>query len=80
MNKLIEVQDMIFKQMKRLDNDDLMKDNAKSEISRGNILSNNAATYLKAVNTGLNINNTATRTRQSLHSLQKELGIIDDED
>lgn len=80
MNKLIEVQDMIFKQMKRLDNDDFMKDNAKSEISRGNILSNNASTYLKAVNTGLNINNTATRTRQSLHSLQKELGIIDDED
>lgn len=80
MNKLVEVQDMVFNQMKRLDNDDLMKKNAKSELSRGNILSNNASTYLKAVNTGLSIKNTATRTGQNLHSLQKELGIIADED
>lgn len=80
MNKLIEIQDMIYNQIKRLDNDDLMKTDLKSELSRGNIISNNAATYLKAVNTGLSIKNTATRTGQNLHALQKELGIVANED
>lgn len=80
MNKLIEVQEIVFNQLNRLDDDALMKTDLKNELNRGNIISNNASTYLKAVNTGLNISNTAKRTGQSLRELQKELGIVVDED
>lgn len=80
MNKLIKVQEIVFNQLNRLDNDNLMKTDLKNELNRGNIISNNAATYLKAVNTGLSISNTAKRTGQSLRELQKELGIVVDED
>lgn len=52
--KLNKIQEMLMREMERLDNDEIMKDNT-IEIARGNALSQNAVTYIKTINAGLRI-------------------------
>lgn len=77
-NKIIEIQEMLMREMKRLDCDDLMKENGNNEIARSNALSNSATTYIKAINTSLRIIDTAEKNNQTQESLTKELGLSDE--
>ena len=74
-NKLITIQEMLMREMKRLDNENV--DN--NEISRSNALSNNAMTYIKTINLGLRIKETAIKNEMSTEALKKELGLDEKE-
>lgn len=74
-NKIITVQEMLMRQMERLDNDETMKHNGSEEIARSNSLSNTATTYIKAINTTLRVIETANKNEQTTNSLMKTLGI-----
>lgn len=63
-NKIIDVQEIVFNQLKRLDNNEEMGFKAKEEIERANVISNNAQTFIKALNIQLNIMQFAHKTNQ----------------
>lgn len=73
-NKLIKIQELLMKEMERLGNGEI---NA-NEVARSNALSNNALTFIKSVNLGLRIKETATKMRVAESSLTKELGVSDE--
>lgn len=74
-NKIIDVQEMLFRQMKRLDDDKLMSIESNMEIVRSNALSNQATTYIKAINTQMRIVESANKAGITKESLTKELGL-----
>ena len=74
-NKIITVQEMLMRQMERLDNNELMFNENNNEIARSNALTNNATEYLKAVNTTLRIIETAKRNEITTNALMKTIGI-----
>lgn len=74
-NKIIAVQEMLMRQMERLDDNELMKKSGIEEIARSNAMSNNATTYIKAINTTLRVMETANKNEQTANSLMKSLGI-----
>ena len=48
-NKILELQDIVFNQLKRLDDDKLMEEKAGVEILRGNTIANDVKAYLSIV-------------------------------
>ena len=60
-NKIIDIQEIVFKQLKRLDDDKLMEESGAEEIARSNVISNNAQTFIKSVNTQIKIMEMAER-------------------
>lgn len=54
MEELKEIQKMVMNEMKRLDDNDYMKDN-KDEIARANALSQNATVFVKTINTSIRL-------------------------
>ncbi len=78
-NNIIEIQEMLMREMKRLDNDAIMQREGKEEVARGNALSQSANTFIKSVNLGLRVIEVADKTNTNKTTLAKELGIdIDD--
>ena len=75
-NKVIEVQEIIFEEMKRLNDDKIImsKDGGK-ELARSTALYNQATNYIKAVNTNLRIIEMAKRTSQSVKDMTTYLGL-----
>ena len=73
-NKIIEVQDILFKEMKRIDNTDghTVKE-AKLEFSRATALYNMSTGFIKTLNANLNIMNLAKRTETKYETLMKKL-------
>lgn len=78
-NQIINVQEMLMRQMKRLDDNNIMKKDGDSEIKRSNALTNNATTYIKAINTSLRIIESANKNQQTTNSLMETLGIDEKE-
>jgi len=78
-NKIIEVQEIVFNQLKRLDNDKLMEEIGAEEIARSNVISNNAQTFIKSVNLNLKIMEFAKKQDRQVKAITKELGLIEDE-
>ena len=74
-NKIIDIQEILFNEMKRLNDEKYMNENGMAEISRSNALTNNALTYIKAINAQLRILETAEKNQQTSQSLIQELGI-----
>ena len=70
-NNLIKIQEMLIKEMERLDNDTI----DSMEIARGNTLSQNATTYIKTINVGLRVIEMSNKFDMSKEKLHKELGI-----
>ena len=79
-NKIIEVQDIVFEQLKRLNNDKEMEIKAKEEIERANVISNNAQTFIKALNIQLNIMQYADKVDQKVSYMYNKLGLSDEFD
>ncbi len=79
MNKIIDVQDIVYHELTRLNNltkNDLSSKVGKNEMARSNYISNNAQTFIKAVSLNIKINEMATRTRTNVNELRKELGVV----
>ena len=74
-NKLIDIQEILMRQMKRLDDDKVMEESGTTEIARSNALSNQATTYLKSLNTQLRILETAKTNEQTAEALKKQIGL-----
>ena len=78
-NKLIRVQEIIFDELNRLSNDEIMKSGfGKREIERSNVISNNAQTFLKLVNANLKIREVAKRNGTQYQKLMEELNLIEE--
>lgn len=74
-NNLIKIQEMLMRQMERLDNDSLMSVNNKEEVARGNALSQNAVTFLKSVNVGIRVIEVSDKMNINKNELTNQLGI-----
>ena len=74
-NTIISIQEMLMREMKRLDDNNYMKSAGKDEVLRSNALTNNAATYIKSVNLSLRIMEVADKNERQVSSLSKDLGI-----
>lgn len=77
-NKIIEIQDTIFKQIKRLDDNIIMNNNGRDEIARANAISNASTSFIKSINVQLAIFNIAARLEKSPEILAKELGLCEE--
>lgn len=75
-NNIIEIQGLLMKQMKRLD-EAVAKDVAV-EIGRSGALSQNAQAYLKAVATTLRVKEMSKRNPATELELLKETGIFEE--
>lgn len=78
-NNLIKMQEILMRQIERLDDNNIMKENAQLEISRGNSVALASTTFLKTVNVGLRIIESAEKYNMTKENLSKELGIINEE-
>ena len=72
-NKIIGIQNLLIKQMNRLDKS--TGKNINVEIHRSGALSQNAQAYLKAVGTQLRVKEFAIKTNTSENDLMKETGL-----
>lgn len=73
-NKIIDIQDTIYRQIERLDSD-----NSREEIARANAISNASASFIKSINLQLSVINTATKLNKDPKVLERELGICEEE-
>lgn len=79
-NKIIEVQDVLFQEMKRLNNKDFITDeNSKKELERSTAIYNQTTNFIKAINTNIAIRNLARWEETKYDVLVKELGLSDEE-
>lgn len=78
-NKILKIQEMLLNQMKRLDDEEIMKNNSKREIMRSGALSQSASAYVKAVNISLKIKELSKNNSKVEDLLKRELGIINEE-
>ena len=79
-NKIIEVQDVLFREMKRLTDKDFFTDeNSKKELERSTAIYNQTTNFIKAINTNIAIRNLARWEETKYDVLIKELGLSDEE-
>lgn len=78
-NRILKIQEMLYDEMNKLSDDEIMKAFAKREVSRSQALTQSAGAYIKAINTQLKVkelvNNNATKEKALLESL----GVIENE-
>ncbi len=79
-NKIIDIQEIVYNQLKRLDNNEDMEVKAKEEIERANVISNNAQTFIKALNIQLNIMQYADKVDKKVSYMYNKLGLSDEFD
>lgn len=77
-NKIIETQEILFKEMQRLDDDNMLDiDNKKTEreLSRATAMFNVATVFMKSLNANMAIMNMAHKTGEKYESLMNKLGV-----
>lgn len=77
-NNLLELQEMLMREARRLDDDEYMKYNGKDEVARGNTLSQSANTFIKSVNVGMRVIEIAEKYDINKNEITKELGIVNE--
>ena len=73
-NKIIEIQELLMKQMKRLDG--AVGKEINEEINRSGALSQNAQAYMKAVGTQLRVKELSRHNPSAELGMLKEVGIL----
>lgn len=76
-NDLIEMQKMLMKQMKRLDN--AVSNEISIEVARSGALSQNAQAYLKSINTSLRVKDMVKKNPLGEKTVLEEIGVLDEE-
>ena len=75
-NKIIEVQEILFQEMKRLNGENFLTDNnCNKEIARSTAIYNQATGFIKAVNTNISIINMAKREGTRVETIIEKLGL-----
>lgn len=77
-NNIIEIQELLMKQMKRLD--EAVGREVGTEINRSGALSQNAQAYIKAVGTQLRVKELSKRNPAAEIGILKEVGILYEEE
>ena len=78
-NNLIKMQEMLMREMERLDDmDNTIGIDKGEEISRANALSQSATTFIKSVNVGMRVIEMSNKYEIKKNKLTKELGIDDE--
>lgn len=77
-NEIIEIQQMLKKQMHRLD-EGCTRDEISLEINRSGALSQNAQAYLKAVATSLRVKEMVKNNPKAEETILKEIGVLNEE-
>lgn len=72
-NRLNEIQEMLIKEMNRLDSNGT--EDIIAEVSRSNALSQSALTFIKSINTQIRVREIADKQQKSINLVEKELGI-----
>lgn len=79
-NRLIKIQEMLYNQMTRLDDNDLMeKGLGKREIQRSGALSQSAGAYIKSVQTQLKVKEMTSKNPQAEKTVLSELGVLNED-
>lgn len=79
-NRLIKIQEMLYNQMKRLDDDNLMiKGLGQREIQRSGALSQSACAYIKTVGVSLKVRQMTKGNPSSENTVLRELGVLKDD-
>lgn len=76
-NKIIDVQEIVFSELKRLDSNSINSNNTKEsklELSRATGIYNMANVFLKSIRTNIDIIDLANKNGQTYEDLLKELG------
>lgn len=79
-NKILDVQEVVYRQLLRLDDNKIMEESGAEEIARSNVISNNAQTFIKAVNINLRIIELADKQGRQIKALTKELGLLNEDE
>lgn len=78
-NKIIEVQEILFNEMKKLSNEDFYSlDNKETqkEFQKATALYNMSTNFIKTLNTNIGIMNAAKRNEEKYESLMDKLGLM----
>lgn len=77
-NKIIEVQEILFNEMKKLNSEDFYSlDNKETqkEFQKATALYNMSTNFIKTLNTNIGIMNAAKRNEEKYESLMDKLGL-----
>lgn len=74
-NKMIEIQEIVYRQLQRLDDEKIMQERCAEEIARSNVVSNNAQTFIKSINMQLRVLEFAKKQQMSVKDLSKKIGL-----
>lgn len=75
-NEIIEIQQLLRKQMHRLD--EAVAREVNVEINRSGALSQNAQSYLKAVSTSLRVKEMVKNNPKAEETILKEIGVLNE--
>ena len=74
-NRMIEIQEIVYRQLQRLDDEKIMQERCAEEIARSNVVSNNAQTFIKSINMQLRVLEFAKKQQMSVKDLSKKIGL-----
>lgn len=76
-NKIIEVQEMLFNEMKSLSNSNNRDSKeVQQEFQKATALYNMSTNFIKTLNTNLNVMSIAKRNEQKYEDLMNQLGLM----
>lgn len=78
-NKILKIQEMLYDEMGKLSDDELMKTYAKREVSRSQALTQSAGAYIKAINTQLKVKELVNNNSEKERALLESLGVLENE-
>lgn len=76
-NNLIKMQEMLMRQMERLDN--AISSEISIEVARSGALSQNAQAYLKSINTSLRVKDMVKKNPLGEKTVLEEIGVLNEE-
>lgn len=76
-NNLIKMQDMLMRQMGRLDT--AISREISIEVKRSGALSQNAQAYLKSINTSIRVKEMVKKNPQAEKTILEEIGVLDED-
>lgn len=79
MNKILKIQEMLYDEMNKLSDDELIKTFAKREVSRSQALTQSAGAYIKAINTQLKVKELVNNNSNKEQALLESLGVLENE-
>lgn len=74
-SKLLELQEIVIKQTKKIASEELKDEELQNEIARSNSITGLASTYIKSLNINIRVIELANKAKISKEELSKEIGV-----